>query len=47
MFFSTKLEVTSASRAARILASYDEGESVTFRVLRDGGEVDVMGSLDD
>lgn len=40
-------EVTSASRAARILASYDEGESVTFRVLRDGGEVDVMGSLDD
>ena len=38
-------EVTSPSRMARILGSYDEGESITFRVRRDGTDVDVMGRL--
>jgi S1-C subfamily serine protease len=38
-------EVTSPSRAARLLSSYDGDESVTFRVLRDGREMEVTGRL--
>jgi C-terminal processing protease CtpA/Prc len=40
-------EVTSPSRVLRTLSSYDEGENVTFRVRRQGSEIDVMGRLSD
>ena len=40
-------DVGSPSRVARILAGYDEGESISFRVRRDGSDVDVLGRLND
>lgn len=38
-------DVTSPSRVLRILSSYDGGDSVTFRVRRQGSEIDVLGRL--
>jgi hypothetical protein len=40
-------EATSPSRVLRVLSSYDDGESVTFRVRRQGSDIDVMGRLSD
>jgi len=40
-------EATSPGRVLRVLSSYDNGESVTFRVRRQGSEIDVMGRLSD
>jgi hypothetical protein len=38
-------EATSPDRVRRLLATYDRGENVAFRVLRRGTEIDVMGQL--
>ena len=38
-------EATSPSRVGRILATYDDDESVTFRVLREGADIEVVGRL--
>jgi S1-C subfamily serine protease len=38
-------EATSPERVRRVLASYEPGESVTFRVRRQGSEIDVLGRL--
>lgn len=40
-------EATTPQRVRRVLGTYDEGESVTFRVQRQGSEIDVMGRLPD
>lgn len=40
-------EVTRPERVLRILAGYDAGDSVTFRIRRQGNEIDVMGRLSD
>lgn len=38
-------DATTPDRVRRLLATYDDGESVTFRVRRRGAEVDVLGRL--
>jgi len=38
-------EATSPERVRRILESYGDDESVTFRVRRQGSELDVLGRL--
>jgi hypothetical protein len=39
-------EATTPSRVRRILSTYDDEEEVTFRVRRQGAEIDVLGRLD-
>jgi serine protease Do len=38
-------EVDTPSRVLRILRTYDDEESVSFRVRREGSEIDVLGRL--
>jgi hypothetical protein len=40
-------DATTPDRVRRLLATYDDGESVSFRVRRRGAEIDVMGRLPD
>jgi hypothetical protein len=39
-------DVTSPDRVLRILATYSDDEQVSFRVRRDGREIDVLGRLE-
>lgn len=39
--------IDSAGDVRRILRSYEEGEAMTLRVMRDGGEIQVSGSVED
>ena len=38
-------DATTPNRVRRLLATYDDGESVTFRVSRNGSEIDVLGRM--
>jgi hypothetical protein len=40
-------DATTPERVRRLLATYDDGESVTFRVRRRGAEIDVLGRVGD
>jgi hypothetical protein len=39
-------EVTSPDRVLRLLATYEDGEEITFRIRRNGSEMSVMGRLE-
>lgn len=39
--------IDSAGDVRRILRSYEEGEAMTLTIMRDGGEMQVSGSVDD
>jgi hypothetical protein len=39
-------DVTTPDRVLRLLATYEDGEQITFRIRRNGSEMDVMGRLE-